>query len=252
MSKPIRTIIVDDEPLACERISILLDDDEEVEVIKTCTDGNEAIKCINNESPGLVFLDVQMPEVNGFDVLNKINRNNFPVIVFVTAYDEYAVKAFEVNAVDYLLKPFKTDRFRETLKRAKKVISDSNKKELSKNVKNLIDSLNNEGEYLQRLMVKSSDRYFFIKTEDIEWIESDGNYLRIYSGDKNYLIRGTLINMEKSLDPKVFFRVHRSVIINVNEVKELKKWFNGDYKIIMKNGKELSMSRNYKSLMQQF
>lgn len=252
MDKRIRTVVVDDEPLACKRLEKLLKEDEEIELISLCANGEEAIKQINEEQPDLVFLDIQMPEINGFDVLQNIDQEKIPLIIFVTAYDEYALKAFEVHALDYLMKPFKKERFFESLNRAKKALKKNNRAVINNKIENLLEFLKPARGSLSRILVKSSGRYFFLKTTDIDWIESAGNYVRIHSGGNNYLIRETMINMEKKLDSDTFFRIHRSTIINVNKVKELEQWFHGDYQVIMYNEEKLTMSRNYKELLDKF
>jgi len=248
----IKTIIVDDEPLACKRMGNLLKEDADVEIIDICKNGKEAIESINENKPALVFLDIQMPEVDGFDVIKNINPDPTPVIVFVTAYDEYAVRAFEVNAFDYLLKPFKPERLEDALQRAKKVIRDTPENVLNEKISDLIDTLKESDHHIKRLMVKSSGQYFFLKVNDIEWIEAAGNYVRIHSDHKKYLIRNTMVNMAKKLDPKSFYRIHRSSIVNINKVKSMEKWFHGDYKVKMQSGEELTMSRNYKELLERF
>lgn len=252
MDKKIKTVVVDDEPLACKRLEKLIKEDEEIELISTCANGEEAIRQINEEQPDLVFLDIQMPEINGFDVLQNIEQGKVPLIIFVTAYDEYALKAFEVHALDYLMKPFKKERFFESLNRAKKALKKNNRAVINNKIENLLEFLEPARGSLSRILVKSSGRYFFLKTTDIDWIESAGNYVRIHSGGNNYLIRETMINMEKKLDSDTFFRIHRSTIINVNKVKELEQWFHGDYQVIMYNEEKLTMSRNYKELLEKF
>lgn len=252
MENSIRTIVVDDEPLACKRLVKLLEQDPEIKVIEVCADGKEAIEKINEKQPDLVFLDIQMPEINGFDVLQNLDQDHVPAIIFVTAYDEYALKAFEVHALDYLMKPFSEERFNDSLKRAKAAIKQESKTAINSKVENLLEYLEPSRESLSRILVKSSNRYFFLKVNDIDWIESAGNYVRIHSGDKNYLIRDTMINMEKKLDSDLFFRIHRSTIINVDKVKELEQWFHGDYMVIMHSGEKLTLSRNYKKLLQRF
>lgn len=252
MDKRIRTVVVDDEPLACKRLEKLLNEDDEIELISLCANGEEAIKQINEEQPDLVFLDIQMPEINGFDVLQNIDQEKAPLIIFVTAYDEYALKAFEVHALDYLMKPFKKERFFESLDRAKKALEQGSRAGMHSKIENLLEYLEPAQGSLSRILVKSSGRYFFLKTTDIDWIESSGNYVRIHSGGNNYLIRETMINMEKKLDSDTFFRIHRSTIINVNKVKELEQWFHGDYQVIMYNEEKLTMSRNYKELLDKF
>lgn len=252
MDKKIRTVVVDDEPLACKRLEKLLKEDEEIDLLSLCANGKEAIKTINASEPDLVFLDIQMPEINGFEVLQQIEVEKVPLIIFVTAYDEYALKAFDVHALDYLLKPFKKERFYESLDRAKKALQKDNRAQINGNIESLLAYLDESGDPLTRILVKSSGRYFFLKTSDIDWIESAGNYVRIHSKGENYLIRETMINMEKKLNSDTFFRIHRSTIINVEKVKELEQWFHGDYQVIMYDDQKLTMSRNYKELLEKF
>lgn len=250
--KPLKTIIVDDEPLALKRLKKLLRDDREVELEEACKSGEEAIIAIDKIQPNLVFLDIQMPKINGFEVLEHIEVENIPVIVFVTAYDQYALQAFDVNAIDYLLKPFDQKRFDQALKRAKKYTQQHTQDDLKKPIKRLLEYHRSEEEHISRLMIKNNDKVFFIPVEQIDWIESAGNYVRIHTGKNNYLIRETMVNMERKLNSELFFRIHRSAIVNVNSIKELEKWFHGDYKVQLYTGKELTMSRNYKDLLQSF
>lgn len=252
MDNKIQTFVVDDEPLACKQLVKLLGQDEEIEIAEVCSNGKEAIELINEKHPDLVFLDIQMPEISGLDVLKHLDEEYMPSIIFVTAYDEYALKAFEVHALDYLMKPFNQERFKDALNRAKAVIKQDARSQVSDKIENLVDYLNADQEALSRILVKTSNRYFFLKVDQIDWIESAGNYVRIHSGSNNYLIRETMINMEKKLSSDLFFRIHRSTIINVDKVKELEQWFHGDYQVIMDSGEKLTMSRNYKELLQRF
>jgi len=252
MNRKIRTLVVDDEPLACKRLVKLLNEEEDVEVVEVCANGKEAIDEINEKDPDLVFLDIQMPEINGFEVLQHIESDRVPAIIFVTAYDEYALKAFEVHALDYLMKPFNKARFQDSLQRAKNTIKSNGKSVVGEKVENLLEYINPQHDSLSRILIKTSSRYFFLKADEIDWIESAGNYVRIHSGKNNYLIRETMINMEKKLDADKFFRIHRSTIINVEKVKELEQWFHGDYQVIMYNDEKLTMSRNYKDLLERF
>lgn len=251
MEGKIEVIVVDDEPLACKRLKKLLSEDDEIEIVAVCENGMEAIEEINNKEPDLVFLDIQMPEISGFDVLKNIDVE-MPVTVFVTAYDEYALKAFEVHALDYLMKPFKKERFKDSLGRAKKNIEQGKEMLVNDKINDLLEYLEPNQEPISRILVKSADRYFFINDSDIDWIESEGNYVRIHTRKKSYLIRETMINMETKLDSDTFFRIHRSTIINVDKVKEMEPWFHGDYKVIMYNGEKLTLSRNYKELLKRF
>jgi len=253
MDQKITTVIVDDEHLARKRLCRLLESREEIEVAAVCKNGKEAIEQIGKRKPTLIFLDIQMPEVDGFDVLKSIEDDNYyPNIIFVTAYDEYAMRAFEVHALDYLLKPFDEDKFYESLDRAVDIIRQASTRQVWEKLDAMSSSLNGSKDYLSRIMIKDSERIFFLPVEEIDWIESAGNYVQIHTPDDSYLLRETMINMEEKLNPDVFFRVHRSTIINLNKVKELEQWFHGDYQITMKNGKKLTLSRNYKELLQRF
>lgn len=248
----IRTIIVDDEPLALKRLKELLLSDNEIDVIDSCKNGEEAIVAITDLQPDLVFLDIQMPEITGFDVLENIDLQHPPVIVFVTAYDQYALQAFEVHAIDYLLKPFDKKRFNKALERAKKYVKQVSETDFKNNIEQLVAYHRTEGTYIPRLMVKKGERFVFLKIDEIDWIEAAGNYIQITVGDKSYMLRETMSNMEEKLNPESFARVHRSTIVNIERIKTLEPWFHGDYKIKLKTGKELTMSRNYKELLKQF
>lgn len=249
----IKAMIADDEELARKRLINLLKEDKEIEVTSVCKTGEEALKCIRKRKPDLVFLEVQLPEVNGFEILGSINKQEYrPVVVFVTAHDQYALKAFEVHAVDYLLKPLDEPRFFKALNRAKQEIKKHPADLLEEKMNDLIDEITPSQGYLTRVMVKSADRVRFLKVEHIDWIEASGNYVCIHSQGEKYLIRQTMNHMEEKLNPDLFFRVHRSTIINLNKVKELEQWYHGDYLVIMESGKKLTMSRNYKDLLQRF
>lgn len=250
MSEKLKAIVVDDEPLACKRLTKLLKEKEDVELIAVCANGMEAIEEINQKLPDLVFLDIQMPEVTGFDVLQNL-ENHLPAIIFVTAYDQYAIKAFEVHAVDYLLKPFGKKRFDDALNQARKSLINQ-ERELKEKVNDLLESINEDRDPVSRVLVKSSGKYQFIKVQEIQWIESAGNYVRIHTADKGYLIRDTMTSMEQKLRSDQFFRIHRSAIVNVDKVKDLEQWFHGDYKVTLMNGEKLTMSRNYKEILQRF
>jgi len=241
----IRTIIVDDVELARERIKILLDDPE-VEVVAECANGREAIKAIAGLKPDLVFLDVQMPKVGGFEVVEAVGVEEMPAVIFVTAYDEYALRAFEVNAVDYLLKPFDEDRLRKALARARRVIERRVPAgEFEEKLRRLLQEVRAEPQYLRRIPVKSARGTTFISTESIDWIGSAGHYLEIHVGREKHLIREQLSRLETKLDPEQFARIHRSVIVNLDRVKSLHPLFNGDHLIVLTNGQELNLSRTY-------
>jgi two-component system LytT family response regulator len=247
----IRTLVVDDEPIARERILSLLEQESDVEVIGQCSDGVQAVSAINQHAPDLVFLDVQMPGTDGFGVIQNIGADRMPTVVFVTAYDEYALKAFEVHALDYLLKPFGRDRFQETLKHAREQLERRRAGDLGRRLLALVHDLKPEQPRLERLVVKSGGRVFFLRTDEIDWIESAGNYVRLHLGEESHLFRETMNGMEGRLDSRRFVRIHRSRIVNTERIKELQPWFNGEYVVILRNGTRLTLSRGYREKLQE-
>ena len=242
----IRTLIVDDEPLARERVKRFLRDESDIAIIGECGDGNEAIKIIRQQKPDLVFLDIQMPEKNGFEVIKSIDAKSVPAIIFVTAYDQYALQAFDVHALDYLLKPFNRERLHRAVKRALENIENRNRGNLDERLTSLIADLKAEKKYLERLVVKSVGRVFFLKTDEIDWIEASGNYLKLHVGRESHLIRETMNGIEAKLNPDKFLRIHRSTVVNIDRIKELHPMFSGDYAVILRSGTELTLSRNYR------
>jgi two-component system LytT family response regulator len=242
----IRTLIVDDEPLGRERIRTLLADDPEIEVTGECPDGRRAIATIERFRPDLVFLDVQMPEVDGFAVLDAIAGERMPVIIFVTAYDRYAVQAFEVHALDYLLKSFDRERFQAALQRAKEEIRRSREGLLNERLAGLLEDLQTKQKRLTRLVVKSAGRIVFLRVEEIDWVEAADNYVRVHAGRESHLIRETLQSLESCLNPEKFLRIHRSTLVNLDRIRELRPIFHGDYVVKLNDGTELTLSRNYR------
>ena len=242
----IRTLIVDDEPLARERVKRFLRDERDLEILAECGNGRDAIKAIREKQPDLVFLDIQMPEKNGFDVIKGLESKSLPNIVFITAYDQYALQAFEVHALDYLLKPFNRERFHQAVKRAKEQIESRKRGEFDERLVSLISSISPEKKYLERLVVKSVGRVFFLKSNEIDWIEASGNYLKLHVGRDSHMIRETMNAIEAKLDPSQFMRIHRSTIVNIDRIKELHPMFSGDYSVILRDGSELALSRNYR------
>ncbi|MGH9766915.1 MAG: LytR/AlgR family response regulator transcription factor [Blastocatellia bacterium] len=240
----IRALIVDDEPLARERIADLLADDAEVEIIGECGDGLAAVAAIENHKPDLIFLDVQMPELDGFGVLEAIEEA--PVIVFVTAYDQYALRAFEVHALDYLLKPFDRERFDKALQRAKHQIARERAGSVNRELVALLADLKSRPKPLERLVIKTGGRVFFLRVDEIDWIEAAANYVKLHVGKESHLLRETINGLAAKLDPDKFLRIHRSIIINLERVKELQPWFHGDYVVILQDGTQLTSSRNYR------
>ncbi len=242
----IKTLIVDDEPLARDRVKRLLRDEHDIEIIGECGNGREAIAAINAQRPDLVFLDIQMPEKNGFEVVKAINEKVMPAVIFVTAYDQYALQAFDVHALDYLLKPFNRERLHQAVSHARTQIERKRIGQLDERLASLIRDLKAEKRYLERLVVKSVGRVFFLKADDIDWIEAAGNYVKLHTGREAHMIRETMNGIEAKLDPDKFLRIHRSTVVNIDRIKELHPMFSGDYAVILRNGTELALSRNYR------
>lgn len=249
---PLRTLIVDDEPLGRERIRTLLADTPDVVLVGECQDGHEAVEAIRTHQPDLVFLDVQMPELDGFGVIRSVGVEHMPAVIFVTAYDEYALDAFEVHALDYLLKPFDVARFSEALERATQWIFQRQPTDLDRRLTRLLDDVQPAGVALRRLMIKTHQRLYFIRTEEVDWIEAAGNYVRLHAGGKVHLLRQTMNTLESQLDPDQFLRIHRSTIINVDRVKEFNRMFNGEYEVRLDDGTKLTLSRGYRSQLDRF
>jgi len=247
---PVRVLVVDDEPLAREKIRGMADLDAELRVIGECANGADAIEAIQNLKPDLILLDVQMPEVGGFAVLEALKDESLPPVIFITAYDHYAVRAFEVHALDYLLKPFDRERFQAAMERAKRQIRRESTNGLDERILALLEQLRGPARYSERLVVKTGGRVFFLNTDEIDWIEAEGNYVSIHTGKKAYLLRETISSLEAQLDPKDFVRIHRSAIANINRIKELQPWSHGEYHVILHDGTQLTLSRSYREKLQ--
>jgi two-component system, LytTR family, response regulator len=245
----IRAIVVDDEELGRDRIQSLLEQQPDVEIIGVCADGASAVETIERAQPDLVFLDVQMPGMDGFEVIENLDPARLPAVVFVTAHDGHAIRAFEIHALDFLLKPFDQTRFEKALERArtqlaaKKAAATGTSAAIDSRLVSLLEELREERKYPERLIVKSSGRVFFIRTEEIDWVEASGNYVKIHAKSEAHLLRESMKNMEAKLDPKTFVRIHRSAIVNIDRIKELEPWFHGEYIVIMRDGTRLTASR---------
>jgi two-component system, LytTR family, response regulator len=247
----IRVVIADDEALAREQISDLLKRFEDCELVGVCADGRQALTAIEENRPDLLFLDIEMPELNGFEVLQEIRVAPMPAVVFVTAYDKYAIQAFEAHALDYLLKPFDFERFERTLQRARKQIAASRNGELNEKLIQILQSRKSEPKFLDRLAIKSRGRVIFLRTDEITWIEAAGNYLELHTGKESHLIREPMSDFEQRLNPERFIRIHRSCIVNVESIKELQPGFGGEYLVVMNDGQQLTASRGYRERLQQ-
>lgn len=249
--QPIRALIVDDEPVARDGIRVLLQNDTDVEIVGECANGHEAVRAIGETAPDLVFLDVQMPELDGFGVIEEVGAENMPLVIFVTAYDQYALQAFDVAALDYLLKPYSDERFLTAVDRAKRQIRRGEVGQLTSRLISLLEGQAGQfardrspARYLQRIMLKTGGRLTFLRTEEIDWIEAEGDYVRLHAGGKRHLLRDTMKRLEEQLDPSQFLRTHRSTIVNLDRIKELHPFFHGDYLIVLKDGTELELSRS--------
>lgn len=268
MNRRIRAIVVDDEILARKALMAMLKDDPDMEVITECRNGREAIAAIRDKSPDLVFLDIQMPEMDGFQVIEEVGAQRMPVTVFVTAFDKYALRAFEAHALDYLLKPFDHDRFDTALQRAKTQVRQRKLGEMSENLYAVLHDMKLKTgetapetddrtpgkaaskEPLDRVVIKSSGRIYFLKTEEIDWVESTSNYLSLHSGGKTHLIRETMGEFHSKLDPRKFLRIHRSTIVNSERIKDIQPLFKGEYVVTLTTGKRLKSSRGYRHEIQ--
>lgn len=255
----IKTLVVDDEPLARRNLRVLLEADPEVELVGEASGGAEALALISEHSPDLVFLDVQMPELDGFGVLERLEAEKLPVVIFVTAFDKYALKAFDFHALDYLLKPFDDSRFEKALARAKQQLAQRELKNLSRRLISLLedrgttrgvedasappDSPDKPPRYQTRFLIKSAGRVSFIRADEIDWIEAEDYYVKLHVKGRGHLLRETMNDIETRLDPEVFVRIHRSSIVNLERVRELQQLFGGDYAVVLHDGTQLKLSR---------
>jgi two-component system LytT family response regulator len=247
----IRVVIADDEPLARERLRVLLNADSSIEVVAECDDGPSAVAALRKYAPDVVFLDVQMPGATGFQVIDEIGIERMPLIIFVTAYDKYALRAFDVHAVDYLLKPFDRERFEQAMTRMRQQLARKADGDLERRLLALVQDLRPTAHRLERFVVKSAGRVFFVRADEIEWIEAAGNYVKLHVGADTHLFRETMNAIEAKLDPDTFYRIHRSHIVNIERVRELQPWFNGEYVVFLKSGTRLTLSRGYREKLQE-
>ncbi len=246
----LRVLVVDDEPLSRERIRTLLEADPDVAAVVESRNGEEALAMVRAQAPDLMFLDVQMPGKDGFAVLRELGARHAPPVVFVTAYEQYALRAFEVHALDYLLKPFDRERFQDTLRRAKEH-SAASPADLQRQIQGLLDELRADRRYPDRLAVKTDGRILSVRVSEVDWIEAEGNYVRLHVRNNGYLYREKMAALEVRLDPRRFRRIHRSTIVNIDRIKEFVPWFRKDYRVVLHDGTELTLSRNYKDRVQE-
>ena len=239
----IGTLVVDDEPIARRAIVRLLRDDPDIELLGECGDGASAVEAIRHQSPALVFLDIQMPAMSGIEVAASIGAERMPATVFVTAFEQYAVRAFEANAVDYLVKPFSRERFAATLRRVKTRLSAGGGRDASTQILQTLQALRQRDEHIQRLPIRIDEHIGFIDVDDIVWIKASGNTVQIHLADRVHEMRETMSALAARLDPRHFARVHRSAIINVRRIQAIHPWFNGYHVVTMDTGQKLRMSR---------
>jgi two-component system LytT family response regulator len=246
----IRCLVIDDEPLARQRIHDLLATEEGFEVVGDCEDGIDALRTIPSLRPDVVFLDVQMPGLDGFEVLSELEEGKRPAIVFVTAFDEYAVRAFDACALDYLLKPLEAERFHASLCRVRRTLAGGGKSE-SERLRTLMTRLERDEKRLHRIVIKTSERIFFVETADVDWFEACGNYVRLHAGPQSHLVRMTMQSLEERLDPRQFARIHRGTIVNVARIRTLHRLFRGEYDVAMEGGTILRLQRGYRGKLKE-
>ncbi len=248
----IRALIVDDEPLAREWVRSAVAEDPELEVLGECGDGFEAAEAIRRLKPDLVFLDVQMPGLDGFGVLEALSPEEIPAVVFVTAFDQYAVRAFEAQAVDYLMKPFSKDRVEEAVRRVRELVKGRSLEDFRESVAKIVEKIRRDRSFPEWVLLKAEGKNVFVKVKDIDWIESSRNNVRIHVGPTIYLLHETTSAIASRLDPKKFLRIHRSAIVNIERIKELHPWFNGDYAVVLRDGTQLTLSSSYRDRLKEF
>ncbi|HSE64651.1 MAG TPA: LytTR family DNA-binding domain-containing protein [Thermoanaerobaculia bacterium] len=248
----IRALIADDEPLAREWVRSAVAEDPDLDVIGEAGDGFEAAESIRRLKPDLVFLDVQMPGLDGFGVLEALSPEEIPAVVFVTAFDQYAVRAFEAQAVDYLMKPFSRERVEEAVRRVRELVKGKSLEDFRESIARIVEKIRRDRSYPEWVLLKADGKNVFVKVRDIDWIESSRNNVRIHVGQNIYLLHETTTAIASRLDPKRFLRIHRSAIVNIERIRELHPWFNGDYAVILRDGTQLTLSASYRDRLREF
>ena len=241
--RSIRTLIVDDERLAREKVRALLADDADIEIVGECANGADAVAAVRRQKPDLVLLDVEMPGANGFQVLQRLRGEKLPMVVFITAHDEYAVRAFEVEAIDYVMKPFDRKRFADALRRAKRQMNEP-EEEAEGRILRLLERMLKP---LDHFVVKQRDRTFLLPVPEIDWIEAEGKYVRLHAAGAAHLIRESIGDVEERLDARRFLRIHRGTIVNVKRILEMHRGFGGGIFVVLRDGTKLTMSRRYRT-----
>lgn len=240
----LRAVVVDDEAVARRRIRRLLEREADVTILAECANGAEALDTLRQESPELVFLDVQMPEMDGFDVIARVSRDRLPCVIFVTAYDRYAMQAFDVHAIDYLLKPFSAARFQLAMARARERIRF---RQADDGLLDLIATVRGRSQYLSRISVRTGGRILLVDVRTVDWIEAADNYVRLHCGNREHVVRETLASLERQLDPDCFIRIHRSVVVRIDRIREFHPATHGDLDVVLRDGTQLTMSRTWRA-----
>ena len=246
----IRTLVVDDEPIARARVLALLGEEPDIEIVGECSTGPQAVSEITQKAPDLVFLDVQMPEMDGFEVARALGSDRAPAVVFVTAFDQYALRAFEIHALDYLLKPFSAQRFKAALSHAREQLAQRHATLLGRQLLEILPEVQKREPVSDRLVVKSSGRVYFVRMADIDWCEAAGNYVCLHLAAQSHLVRETMNHLEAKFDGRQFVRIHRSTIVNVDRIEELRSSFNGEHVVVLRDGTRLTLSRGYRDALQ--
>lgn len=246
MNEPIRALIVDDEPLAREGVRLHLAAEPDIEIVGEAGSGDEAVLLIESLRPDLLFLDVRIPGLDGFAVLEAIGANRMPLTIFTTAYDQFALRAFDAHAIDYVLKPYDSDRFARAVARARDQLTTQRRSNLDERLSALIEELSSRERYIERLVVRAGSRIVILPVAEIDWVEAASNYVRLHAAGQEYLLRETMTALEVKLDPSQFVRIHRSTIVRIDRIRELEPLFQGDYVVILGDGTRLTSSRGYR------
>ncbi len=246
----IRTIIADDEGLARTKLRVLLNSESGVNVVAECRDGNQTLAAVQSHKPDLLLLDIQMPDLDGFQVLKQVPADQMPVVIFTTAYDQYAIRAFEAHALDYLLKPFNQERLHHALERVKAELLKSHEHSLRSRILDMLGEVKPDSQQLRRLVIRTAGRVVFLDLNEVDWIEAAANYVKLHVGKDSYLLREGIGHISARLDPQHFVRIHRSFIVNVRRIRELQPCDSGEYIAVLRDGKELSCSRGCRPQLQ--
>jgi two-component system LytT family response regulator len=244
--KTIRAIVVDDEPLARDLLRTMLAGEPDIDIVGEYGNGEDAVNAILEDTPDVVFLDVQMPELDGFGVINAVGIERMPVVVFVTAFDQYALQAFDAHALDYLLKPFDEERLQRSLRRVRDRLQKTPLGQVSQRMLALLEQLDTRNRYVERLVIRQEGRATFLPVRDIDWIEADGKQICVHAGAARHVLREGMSRVEAQLDPAEFLRIHRSTIVRIDRIREIQPWFQGDYVVIMRDNTQLTSSRGYR------